>query len=175
MPRIVAVDSATPPRSVSIQLDQPAYAAVLLVAPGHSATLLYPGDSLTENRLAAGASVVNFEIPEILVRNDSVTLWQRTRERQIQDSLLRRRGRGRDPGRPGLTPLPPATAAYLMIVSSPQPLNYSRIIDKTAGVSIPLMESEALNAVGKAIKSTLLTEPREWSGTYQRIKLFRER
>ena len=46
------------------------------------------------------------------------------------------------------------------------------IIDKTAGVSIPLVDNEALNAVGKAIRSTL-PEPRTMAGYYQIIELTR--
>jgi hypothetical protein len=47
------------------------------------------------------------------------------------------------------------------------------MIEKTAGVSIPNIETEALNAVGKAIKSTILSEPRELAGYYQRVELRR--
>lgn len=173
-PKIVTVDSARPPRSAAVQLDQPAYAALLLVAPGHSATLLYPRDSLTDNKLAAGTSRLAFELPESLVRNDSALLAQRTRQRQTQDSSLRRTTRARG-ARPALPPLAVETPTYLLLVTSPQPLNYNRIIEKTAGVSIPLVDTEALNAVGKAIKSTLAVEPREWAGYFQLIELFRER
>jgi hypothetical protein len=67
--------------------------------------------------------------------------------------------------------VPAATQTYLLLVTSPQPLSYQRIIEKTAGVSIPSIETEALNAVAKAIKSTIPSEPREISGYYQRIEL----
>lgn len=170
-PKIIAVDSGRPPRSVSVQLDQPAYVAILLVAPGHSATLLYPTDSVTDNRLAAGPSNLSFRIPEVLVRSDSAVLVQRARQRQAQDSSLRRNSRVRAAGSAGLQPLPPETPTYLLLVTSPQSLNYGRIVAKTAGVSIPLVETEALNAVGKAIKSTLAVEPRAWAGTYLLVEL----
>lgn len=170
-PKIVAVDSARPPTSVSVQLDQPAYVAVLLVAPGHSTTLLYPSDSLTDNKLAAGLSRLVFEVPEVLVRSDSAVLVQRVRQRQAQDSSLRRNTRARTARSAGLQPLPPETPTYLLLVTSPQALNYGRIIEKTAGVSIPLIETEALNAVGKAIKSTLAVEPRAWAGSYLLVQL----
>jgi hypothetical protein len=175
-PRIVGVDSTRPPRSVSIQLDQPSYVALLLVAPGHSATLLYPSDSSTSNRMSAGTNGIAFEIPSLLVGSDSGFMIRRPGERSRTDSARpagarARAGTPRDPtsGRP----IPPETPTYLLLVTSPQPLQYARILEKTAGVSIPLVESEALNAVGKAIKSTLQTEPREWAGYFQLVELTR--
>lgn len=170
-PKLVAIDTTRPPKTLSVQLDRSAYAAVLLVAPGHSATLLYPRDSLTDNKLAAGTSVLSIDVPGVLVRNDSVIVARRASQRREQDSLLRRGSRSRAQRTNTPAPIPPATLTYLLLVTSPQPLSYSRILTKTAGVSIPLIELEALNAVGKAIKSTLASEPREWAGFYQRIEL----
>lgn len=171
--KIVAVDSARPPSSLQVELEQPAYVAVLLVAPGHSATLLYPRDSVTNNRLGAGRSTVRFEIPGLLVRNDSAMIVRRRDQQRREDSLARVRSRTRSSGRSTAPlPLPPNTPTYLLLVTSPQPLAYRRIIDKTAGVSIPLVDSEALNAVGKAIRSTL-AEPRTFAGYYQLVELAR--
>jgi hypothetical protein len=62
-----------------------------------------------------------------------------------------------------------------LLVTSPKPLVYQRIIEKTAGVSIPLIDTEALNAVAKAIKATIPSEPRDWAGYYQRVELRRRR
>ncbi|HET9454378.1 MAG TPA: hypothetical protein VFO66_08855 [Gemmatimonadaceae bacterium] len=171
--KIVAVDSARPPAAVQVDLEQPAYVAVLLVAPGHSATLLYPRDSVTDNRLGAGRATVRFEIPALLIRNDSAMIVRRREDRRREDSLARVRSRTRSTGRsPVPLPLGPETPTYLLLVTSPQPLEYERIIDKTAGVSIPLVDSEALNAVGKAVRSTL-AEPRTMAGYYQLVELSR--
>ena len=170
-PRITAVDSLHPPRSAWIEMDQPGYAAVLLVAPGHSATLLYPRDSLTNNKLTPGAHLISFQIPDLLVQTDSL----RPR-RQQSDSALRNRGGMRAASRgAGPPPVPATTPTYLLLVTSPQPLSYQRIIEKTAGVSIPSIEAEALNAVAKAIKATIPSEPREVSGYYQHVELRKPR
>ena len=166
-PRITAVDSMHPRRSAWIEMDQPGYAALLLVAPSHSATLLYPRDSLTSNKLSAGAHLLTFQIPDLLVQTDSLRA-----RRQQSDSSLRNPGGVRAPPRgSGPPPVPAATPTYLLLVTSPQPLSYQRIIEKTAGVSIPSIEMEALNAVAKAIKATIPSEPREVSGYYQHIEL----
>ena len=173
-PKILAVDTGRPPRSVQVELGEPSYVAVLLVAPGHSATLLYPRDSATNNRFDAGSARVEFEVPGLLVRNDSSLAAQRRTQILRQDSVMRARQRSRGQ-RPQAQPLPPDTPTYLLLVTSPQQLSYQRLIDKTAGVSIPLVESEALNAVGKAIRSTLPAEPRTISAYYQLVDLLPDR
>ena len=169
-PSITAVDSATPPKSMSLRLDHEAYVVVLLVAPGHSASILYPRDSTTNNQHSAGTLDLAIQIPAGLVRTDSAV----------------RRGQGSAPGGPtrgdtsvrrtrgtgnSLPPLAPLTPTYLLVITSPQPIAYARVADKTVGVSIPLDDNEALNAVGKAVKSTLVREPREWAGYYQQVTL----
>lgn len=137
---------------------------LILVAPGHSATLLYPGDSTTDNRLSAGTHVLRFQIPEVLVQTDSQRAAAMTRARDSGFSARRTRPRG-------TMPLLPTTPTYLLAITSPQPLSYSKVREKTAGVSIPLDDMEALNAVAKTVKSTLTVEPREWAGYYQHAEI----
>ena len=166
-PSIAAIDSSRPPKSLSVKIDRDAYVVVLLVIPGHSASLLYPRDSVTDNRFAAGVHNVTFEIPAPLARLDAV---EGRGNRDRGDSTMRPTSRSRTAGAP--LPLVLATTTkYLLVVTSPQHLGYRRILEKTAGVSIPLVDSEALNAVGKAVKSTLTREPREWAGYYQLVPL----
>jgi hypothetical protein len=163
--RITAVDSATPPRSLSVELDQPGYAAVILVAPGHSATLLYPPDSATNNQLTAGAHTLPVTVPNSLLETDSARVAGFIRARD--SARVRARG-----GPAIRTPaLPESTPTYFLVVTSPRQLSYRRIVDKTTGVSIPTIDLEALNAVGKAVKSTIETEPREWHGFYQLVTI----
>jgi hypothetical protein len=164
-PRITGVDSALPPRRAMVQLEQREHVVLLLVAAGHSATLLYPKDSLTPNELPAGSHRLEFQIPDLLVASDSLRLVLPPR-----DSV--RLGR-RAPTTRTVTPIPRTAPTYLLLVTSPQPLLYARIVEKTAGVSIPTIDTEALNAVGKAIKSTIATEPRQWAGFYQQIEVRR--
>ena len=172
-PRITAVDSQLPPRAAWVDLDQPAYAVLLLVAPGHSATLLYPSDSTFDNRLSAGAHQLTFRIPDLLVAQDSIRNPDRRRQR---DSIAIRTTRRRaDTSRTRLMSIAPTTPTYLLLVTSPQPLVYQRVIEKTAGVSIPSIEDEALNAVAKAVKSTIAAEPRDWAGYYRRVELRRRK
>jgi hypothetical protein len=177
-PRITQVDTSRPPQSVWVDLDQQGYAAVVLVAPGHSATLLYPADSTTSNTLSRGTHHLPFTIPDLLVAVDSNRYSDRVRRGPPGDSSIRTPGRQPSDtlGRPRVTrmnPLSPTTPTYLLLVTSSKPLVYQRLLEKTVGVSIPTVEMEALNAVAKAIKSTIATEPRDLSGYFQRVELRR--
>jgi hypothetical protein len=149
-------------------MDSPGYLALLLVAPGHSATLLFPSDSQASNRFDAGTHRLTFEIPGALVPSDSNRL-QRVR----RDTT--RIGPRRTGTRRTVDPIPPNTPTFLLAITSSQPLEHARIIEKTAGVSIPTLENEALNAVGKAIKSTIPNEPRDWAGYFRAVELYRQR
>lgn len=174
--RIIGVDSAQPPASVAVQLERSAYAALLLVVPGHSATLLYPSDSATRNRLESGVSQLGFTVPDNLVRSDSALLVRRRTQRQIEDSIRLARARGRPTRRaPEPPPMPAEASTFFLLLTSPQPLDYERMIAKTAGVSIPVVESEALHAVAKAIRSTLAEEPREVAAYFVQVELGRKR
>ena len=159
-----------------VDLSQGGYATVVLVAPGHSATMVYPADSTTSNQLSAGTHQLQLRVPDVLVLIDSMRNPDRAARRgQPQDSGRMNPGRA-DTGRSRttrLTPISPTTPTYLLLFTSPKPLVFQRLIEKTAGVSIPTDDVEALNAVAKAVKSTIVGEPRDWAGYYQRVELRR--
>lgn len=172
-PSITAVDSTHPPKSASVRLDKDAYAVVILVAPGYSATLIWPSDSTVNNRLPAGSHDLALDIPGPLVRGDSAMARRAERQRQQFDSAGR--ARIRSPGAASMPPLMPNTTTYLLVVTSPQPLAYSRVLAKTAGWSIPLDDMEALNAVAKQVKSTIVGSSRDWSAAYHVVQLTQPR
>lgn len=164
-PKIVAVDTARPPRNIFAQLDRDGYAAVILVIPGHSATLLYPADSATDNRLTAGSHQLPFEIPSHLTRDSLRLIMPRNPSRRVDTTRVRT-------GRiVNMAPVPDNAHVYLLLLTATQPLTYGRIMDKTAGVSIPLLDDEALNAITKAVKATLPVEPREIGAYFTEIDL----
>ena len=170
-PNITAVDSAFPPKNVSVRLDKDAYTVLLLVAPGHSATVLFPKDSTTDNRLSAGPHDIAFQVPGSLVLTDSFMLKRTDQQRQRYDSAARVRARSSTTATSTMPPLSPNVATYLLVVTSPQPLVYSRVVDRTAGWSIPLDDMEALNAVAKQVKSTITKTPKDWSAAYHVVML----
>jgi hypothetical protein len=166
-PTITAVDSSFPPIFATVNLDRAGSAALLLVVPGHSATVLYPPDSTTSNSLTAGQHQIAFRVPDPLLETDSMRLAA-MRARDTTRGSMRPRAGG---PRRTLAPIDPNTPTFLLLVTSPQPLAYQRLVEKTQGVSIPNVDTEALNAVGKAIKSTIQQEPREWAGFFRLIAL----
>jgi hypothetical protein len=163
-PAITSVDTAKPPHFAWVELDQQNYVALLLVQPGRGVTLLYPRDSALDNRLSAGAHQITFALISGRATLDSL-------------NRLRRRTPGR--GDTLRTMAEQRTASsmsaqlpldnFLLLFSSPEQISYARIHDKLTGVSIPTDDMEALNAVSKAVKSTLPTEPREWGAYYRLI------
>jgi hypothetical protein len=164
-PAITAVDTAVPPHYAWIDLDKQQYVALLLVTPGRGTTILYPRDSIADNLLGAGAHQLSFQIRSQRAAVDSLDrLRRRTPARQ---DTLRRTAEERTSGRGPQ----PVYETYLLLVTSPQKLSYSRIQEKTAGVSIPIEVNEALNAVSKAVKATLTTEPREWAAYYRQVSI----
>jgi hypothetical protein len=98
---------------------------------------------------------------------------RRERERQLRqpDTAIRIRSRPSSTGMPYLPPLNPEASSYLLVVTSPHPLVYRRILDKTAGWSIPIEDMEALNAIAKQVKSTITGSTREWGAAYHIAKL----
>src|SRR3954471_2189594 len=138
-PRITAVDTMRPPHFAWIQLDKPTYTVLMLVAPGHTATLLYPEDSTVDNHLGAGTHQLTFRVPGPVVLADSIRNPDRSPTRARQDSAVRYPGGVGASARNARAPraLEPTAPVFLLLVTSPQPLVYRRVIDKTAGVSIP--------------------------------------
>jgi len=171
-PIVEIADSATyPPTKASVKLDKDAYAALVLVVPGHSASLLYPPDSATDNKLSAGSHEIPFKVPGLLAMSDSARLLRAREARARSDSISAgQRAMPRAPGQ-SFAMVPPNTVTYLLVVTSPQPLVYQRMLDKTAGWSIPLDDMEALNAVAKQVKSTITSPRRDWSAAYHVVQL----
>jgi hypothetical protein len=169
-PNISAVDSAHPPKNVSVRLDKDAYAVVILVAPGHSATLLYPQDSTTNNRFTAGTHEIALRIPGPLIVTDSMLKARTEAQRLRFDSAGRARARSTSTSA-ALPPIMPGATTYLLVVTSPKPLLYGRVLDKTAGWSIPLDDMEALNSVAKQVKGTITGQPQDWSAAYHVVVL----
>jgi hypothetical protein len=65
----------------------------------------------------------------------------------------------------------PTFESYLLLFASPEQISYTRVHEKLAGVSIPIEDMEALNAVSKAVKATLSTEPRAWGAFYHHVDI----
>jgi hypothetical protein len=165
-PAVTSVDTAKPPTFAWIELDQQDYVALVLVQPSRGVTLLYPRDSVTDNRLSAGAHQLTFLLSATRASMDSLNRVRR-RTPQREDSMRIASERRA----PSSMSAPAATENYLLLFASPEPISYARVHEKLTGISIPIEDMEALNAVAKAVKSTLPTEPRQWAAYYRLIEL----
>jgi hypothetical protein len=161
-PAITSVDTARPPKFAWIDLDQQDYVVLVLVQPSRGVTLLYPRDSVTDNRLSAGAHQLTFLLASSRASIDSLNRLRR-RTPQREDSLRIASERRAPSG----VSTPATTDNFLLLFASPEPISYARVHEKLTGISIPIDDMEALNAVAKAVKATLPTEPREWGAFYR--------
>jgi hypothetical protein len=167
------MDSAAPPRNLEITLSQPAHVAVLLVVPGRGATLVYPRDtSLGPTHFLGGQHRVTAWYPGrgIAATVDSAARAAQDSSFDVRrpvptDTVGRRRARTgfgdqvedpRDRHRN-------LTVSYLLLVATPARLHPDVIRRRVEGVTIPLNESEALNAIGKLVRSTADPSAR-WAG-----------
>jgi hypothetical protein len=155
-PRLTVVDSEVPPRNLTVDLAAPASIAVIYVAPGRSTRIVYPADSATPPRLAAGSHRLTATWPRVRLAADSArrdSILRANLPRTRRDSIARAAGqrvRALPDPEAGLAPV-----GYLMVFATPEALDYAEVRRKVEGVTTPLDTDEALNAIAKQVTSTL--------------------
>jgi len=149
-PRVSPTPNERVPLHVNVELARPANVAVFYVVPGRVTTLLFPDDSTRSTQLAAGTHQLATSL---------------ARQAATADSLrnVRRLPAGQQPGRPR-TARDSAAAmgggsilgahSFLLVFASDEPLSYSALSTKVAGISIPIDDTEALNTVAKLARET---------------------
>lgn len=156
-PRLAVVDSERPPRNLTVDLGAPAAVVVVYVAPGRSTRIVYPADSMTAPRLAAGSQRITATWPRPRASLDSArrdSIARANQPRTRRDSIAR----ANQPRRVMALPDPEAGLAptgYLLLFATPAPLQYDEVRRKVEGVTTPLDVDEALNAIAKQVRSTL--------------------
>jgi hypothetical protein len=151
------------PTHVIADLASPGYVVMLYVVPGRGATLLYPIDSTTYNYMSAGSH----DLPISFTGSSRLadTLLMR---RPDPNAGRRTRAGGRGQGS-AVDPRLLAASGYLLMLTSSAPLSFSAIAPKVDGVSLPIEDDEALNAIAKQVLSaTDHTKP--WAAYYQHIE-----
>lgn len=163
-PVFTAASNPKTPRQITVNLKAPAYVSVLYVVPGRGAVIVYPTDSATDTRVAAGQHVVPVYFAEAPFNRDSMmiaarrqamgggggTRAPRTRRDSLsQDSARSGLGPIREPG-PGASPI-----GYLLLVASPEPIPYATLERHVNGITIPIEDDEALSTVMKLVKAAL--------------------
>jgi hypothetical protein len=156
-PRLTVVDSERPPRSLTVELSAPASVVVVYVAPGRSTRVVYPADSVNVPRLPAGTQRLTAAWPRSRASADSArrdSIARANQPRTRRDSITRagmpRPSMALPDPEAGLAP-----AGYLLLFATPGPLQYAEVRRKVEGVTTPLDDDEALNAIAKQVRSTL--------------------
>ena len=160
-PKVAPQPGERTPRHLTVQLAKPANVAVFLVVPGRGSTLLFPQDSLQSQYVEAGSHLVETaaaknalsdtsRLARLPGTNQQPPRGQgagRTGNRQSGFSRDSTMGMGVNFNQRG----------YLLIYASQQPLNYSLLTTRVAGLSLPIDDDDALNTVQKLIRSVTQT------------------
>jgi len=155
-PRVAPQQGERVPQHLTIQLARPANVAVFLVVPGRASRLLFPADSVQSAYMEGGSHLVQTAAGQAALGDSS--------------NLLRRPPSQRSPGMPrggrgalsdsGFPRLGYNEHGYLLIVAAQQPMPYSVLSTRVAGISIPIDDEDALNTVTKLVRETTkLTGP----------------
>lgn len=149
-PRVAAVPNERLPLHVTVELAKPANVAVFFVVPGRASTLLFPDDSTRSTQLAAGSHQLTTSFARQTPNADS--LRNARRLPPGQPAGVPTAGRQRRDSTAMMTAL--AGNAFLLVFASEEPLSYSALSTKVAGISIPIDDTEALNTVAKLARET---------------------
>ena len=156
-PKVAATKGERSPLHLTVQLEKPANVAVFLVAPGRASVLLFPQDSVASGFVEAGAHTIETS----LVKNAPDTTRGGRGAGQPQPGRQGQqggRGRGQDVPTFGFN-----QRGYLLIYASQEPLPYTALATRVAGISVPFDDTDALNTVTKLIQRSTGSTGR-WAG-----------
>jgi hypothetical protein len=159
-PKVAPAAGERTPRHLTIQLAHPANVAVFLVVPGRGSTLLFPQDSTQSQYVEAGSHLVETVAAKNALSDTSHLARLPGSPNQPPTG---QRGQGRNGnrqqslGRDSFPSFGFNQRGYLLIYASQQPLNYSLLASRVAGISIPIDDDDALNTVWKLIRSVTQT------------------
>lgn len=160
-PKVAPTAGERTPRHLTVQLAKAANVAVFLVVPGRGSTLLFPQDSTQSQFVEAGSHLVETAAAKAAL-NDTSHLNRLPASNQPPPG---QRGQGRNGTRQPAFSRDSTMGlgvgfnqrGYLLIYASQQPLNYSLLTTRVAGISIPIDDDDALNTVWKLIRSVTQT------------------
>jgi hypothetical protein len=162
-PKVAPTAGERTPRHLTVQLAKPANVAVFLVVPGRGSTLLFPQDSLQSQYVEAGSHLVETAAAKNAL-SDTSRLARLPGSNQ-QPPGQRGPAGGRNGSRQSAFSRDSTLGmgvgfnqrGYLLIYASQQPLNYSLLTTRVAGLSLPIEDDDALNTVQKLIRSVTQT------------------
>jgi hypothetical protein len=162
-PTLTTVEGQTRPSTVNVSLANPAFAVVLFVIPGRGATLIYPADTGASNYLTAGTHTLTTSFSDRSKLVDTSFL-----PRPQNDSTRRRAQNTQPAARFDISAL--EREGYLLLVTSADSLRAGQIARRIDGVTIPIEDDAALNAVSKLV---IGSNPRSasWAAFYRLVQV----
>lgn len=152
-PKVAPAPGERAPRHLTVQLAKPANVAVFLVVPGRASTLLFPQDSLQNQLVEAGSHMVETTVAKNALSDTSrLNRLPAPSQRQGNRSVTRQTLL-----RDSLPTFSFNQHGYLLIYASQQPLNWSLLSTRVAGISVPIDDDDALNTVWKLVRSVSRT------------------
>jgi hypothetical protein len=153
-PKVAPTAGERTPRHLTVQLARPANVAVFLVVPGRGSMLLFPQDSIQSQYVEAGSHLVETTVAKNAL-SDTSRLARLPTQSQVPPRQNPRNAGNRTSafGRDSFPTFGFNQHGYLLIYASQQPLNYSLLSTRVAGISIPIDDDDALNTVWKLIRS----------------------
>jgi hypothetical protein len=153
-PRVSSVPNERVPLHVSVELPKPANVAVFFVIPGRASMLLFPEDSTRSTQLAAGTHQLTTSFARQTAAADSARARRAgvTGQPPISGSPTGGRTRRDSTAMMGMNTL--GSHSFLLVFASEEPLSYSALSTRVAGISIPIDDTEALNTVAKLARET---------------------
>lgn len=148
-PRVAATKGERSPQHLTVQLARPANVAVFLVVPGRASVLLFPSDSTQSQYVEAGSHLVQTAAAKGALSDTSRLVRLPPGNRQPS-----RTGRAGNFPRDSTAMFGFNQHGYLFMFASQQPMPYSTLATRVAGISVPIDDDDALNTVSKLIRET---------------------
>ena len=149
-PRVAPTQGERSPQHLTVQLARPANVAVFLVVPGRASVLLFPSDSTQSQYVEAGSHLVQTAAGKGAL-SDTSRLVRLPQPGNRQPS---RTGRAGNFPRDSINAFGFNQHGYLLMFASQQPMPYSTLATRVAGISVPIDDDDALNTVTKLIRET---------------------
>jgi hypothetical protein len=150
-PKVAATPGERLPLHVTAQLARPANVAIFLVMPGRSTILLFPQDSLQSQYVEAGSHLLETSMAKATAK-DSSSLIRRPGQGPVGTRPTNpNQSRSRNP-RDTLPTFGFNQRGFLLMYASQQPLPYSTLMSKVAGLTVPIEDTDALNTVTKLVR-----------------------
>ena len=150
-PKVAPTAGERSPQHLTVQLARPANVAVFLVIPGRASVLLFPSDSTQTQYVEAGSHLVQTAAAKGALSDTSRLGRLPQGARQPPTG---RTGRTGNMPRDSVPTIGFNQHGYLLIFASQQPMPYSTIATRVAGISVPIDDKDALNTVTKLVRET---------------------